>query len=190
MNNLSVSEVKFFRESRGTVTHGFNIERPVMGDLISGDQFVVSGWIIGKTSRAVDVHVLLFEEVIAVALINTNRPDVERAYPTVEEAELSGFKVNIPITFLQDISEINVIAKLEDGTQVPLASICFEKQVETRALIEEESKVADSISDQVDKPDEHHAQMVLDHGSKEVDNISDQGIIARFMNSLKAFLNK
>ena len=29
MNYMSVSEVKFFRESRGVVTHGFNIERPV-----------------------------------------------------------------------------------------------------------------------------------------------------------------
>lgn len=191
MNNLSVSEVKFFRESRGVATHGFNIERPVMGVLVSGDLFVVSGWIVGKTSRAVEVNVLLSEEVIAVALVNINRPDVEGAFPAAEEAKLSGFRVDIPVVSLQGASEINLIAKLADGTQVPLANIYFEKQTETRTAIEEESKVVDSISDQVDKPDERHTQMVLDQKSKEVDNISDQeGVITRFINRLKAKFNK
>lgn len=192
MNNLSVSEVKFFRESRGTVTYGFNIERPAMGDSISGDQFVVSGWVLGKTSRAVDVNVLLSEEVIAIALISINRPDVERAYPAVEEAELSGFRVSVPITVLQSGSEINVIAKLADGRQAPLAKICFEKQIEIQSAIEGGNRVVNSISDQADKPSEHHTQMVLNHRNREVDNIPDQegGVITRFINSLKALFTK
>ena len=78
MNNLAVSEVKFFRESRGVVTRGFNIERPKKGELISGDLFVVAGWVVGKTSRAVEVNVLLAEEVVAVGVVNINRPDVEK----------------------------------------------------------------------------------------------------------------
>jgi|CXWL01.1.fsa_nt_gi hypothetical protein len=191
MNNLSVSEVIFFRESRGTITHGFHIDRPATGTLISGDLFAVAGWIIGKTSRAIEVNVLLSEEVIAVALVNINRPDVERAYPVVEEAKLSGFRVDIPVVSLQGASEINLIAKLADGTQVPLANICFEKQVKTRTAIEEENKEVDSISDQGDKPDERRTQMVLDHESKEVDSISDQGgAITRFINRLKVKFNK
>ena len=147
MNNLSVSEVIFFRESKGVVTHGFHIERPVKGVLISGDLFVVAGWIVGKTSRAVEVSVLLSEKVVAVALVNINRPDVEREYP-VEEAKSSGFKLEIPVVSLQDASEMDLTAKLADGTQVPLAKICFEKQVETGTATEEGSKVVGSISEQ------------------------------------------
>jgi hypothetical protein len=147
MNNLSVSEVIFFHESRGVVTRGFNVERPVKGVLVSGDLFVVAGWIIGKTSRAVEVNVLLSEELIAVALININRPDVERAYP-VEEVKSSGFRVDIPVVSLQGASEINLIVKLADGAQVPLAKICFEKQVETGTAMEEGSKAVGSISEQ------------------------------------------
>ncbi len=147
MNNSSVSEVKFFRESRGVVTRGFNIERPVKDVLVSGDLFVVSGWIVGKTSRAIEVNVLLSEKVIAVALVNINRPDVEKAYP-VEEAKSSGFRVDIPVVSLQGAPEINLIAKLADGTQVPLANICFEKQVENRVAEEEGSKEVNNKPDQ------------------------------------------
>ncbi len=78
MNNWTVSEVKFFRESRGVVTHGFNVERPKEGEEISSDFFVVSGWIVGKTSQAVEVNILLSDEVLGVALINISRPDVEK----------------------------------------------------------------------------------------------------------------
>lgn len=148
MNNLSVSEVIFFRESKGVVTHGFHIERPVKGVLISGDLFVVAGWIVGKTSRAIEVNVLLSEEVVGVALVNIDRPDIERALPAVEEAKSSGFKLEIPVVSLQDASEMNLTAKLADGTQVPLAKICFEKQVETGTATEEGSKVVGSISEQ------------------------------------------
>lgn len=147
MNNLSVSEVKFFRESRGVVTRGFHIERPVKGVLVSGDLFMVAGWIVGKTSRAVEVSALLSEKVAAVSLVNIKRPDVEREYP-VEEAKSSGFKLEIPVVSLQGASEMNLTAKLADGTQVPLANICFEKQVETGTAMKEGSKMLGRISEQ------------------------------------------
>jgi hypothetical protein len=164
MNNLTVSEVKFFRESRGVVTRGFNIERPKEGELISGDLFVVSGWIVGKTSQALEVHVVSSEEVLGVALVSISRPDVEKLYP-VEDAKLSGFRADIPAISLQGASEINLIAKLADGTQVPLADICFEKQIENRTEDEEEEE-----------------------GSKDVDSLSNQGggCYTRFINRLKA----
>jgi hypothetical protein len=144
MNNLVVSEVIFFRESRGVVTLGFNIERPKEGELISGDLFVVAGWVVGKASRAIEVNVLLSGEVIAVALVNISRSDVEKVHP-VEDAKVSGFRVDIPVVSLQDASELNLIATLADGTQVPLANIYFEKQVEDSAVEEEESKQVDSV---------------------------------------------
>jgi hypothetical protein len=147
MNSLTVSEVKFFRESRGVVTRGFNIERPKDGELISGDLFVVSGWIVGKTSPALEVNVVSSEEVLGVALVSISRPDVEKVHP-VEDAKLSGFRVDIPVVSLQGASELNLIAKLADGTQVPLANICFEKQVESRTEEEEGSKQVDSLSNQ------------------------------------------
>jgi hypothetical protein len=145
MNNLTVSEVKFFRESRGVVTHGFNIERPKEGELISGELFVVAGWVVGKTSKAVEVNVLLSGDVVAVALVNISRPDVEKVHP-VEDAKLSGFRVDIPVVSLRGASELNLIAKLADGIQVPLANIYLEKQVEESAV--EESIEVDNLSDQ------------------------------------------
>jgi hypothetical protein len=159
MNNLAVSEVKSFFESRGVVTRGFNIERPKEGELISGDLFVVAGWIVGKTSPAIEVNVVSSEEVLAVALVSISRPDVEKAHP-VEDAKVSGFRVDIPVVSLQGASEINLIAKLADGTQVPLADICFEKQVENSAAEKEVNE--------------------------EVDSLSDQGRYTRFVNRLKA----
>jgi hypothetical protein len=146
MNNFAVSEVKFFRESRGVVTRGFNIERPKEGEFVSGDLFIVAGWIVGKTSRAVEVNVLLSGKTISVALVNISRPDVEKEHP-VEDAKISGFRVDIPVVSLQDASELNLIATLEDGTQVPLANICFEKQVDG-STAEEEGKEVGGVSDQ------------------------------------------
>jgi hypothetical protein len=148
MNNLTVSEVKFFRESRGVVTLGFNIERPKVGEFISGELFVVAGWVVGKTSRAVEVNVLLSGEVVAVALVNISRSDVEKVHP-VEDAKVSGFRVDIPVVSLQGASELNLIATLTDGTQVPLADICFEKQAEDSTVEEGDNKEElVSISDQ------------------------------------------
>ena len=140
MNSLAVSEVKFFRESRGVVTRGFNIERPKEGELISGDPFIVAGWIVGKTSRPVEVSVLLSGKVVAVALVNISRADVEKEHP-VEDAKVSGFRVDIPFITLQCESELNLIAKLEDGTQVPLANICLERHVDDGTKEEQGSKV-------------------------------------------------
>ena len=105
---------------------------------------------------------LLSGKVVAVALVNISRPDVEKAHP-VEDAKLSGFRVDIPVVSLQGASELNLIAKLADGTQVPMADICFEKQIENRTEDEEKE------------------------GSKEVDSLSDQGggCYTRFINRLK-----
>lgn len=185
MNNFSVSEVKLFSESKGVVTYGFHIEKPEEGALISSDQFVVAGWIVGRISRAVEVNILLSGEVIAVALVNVDRPDIARAIPAAEEARSSGFRVDIPVVSLQGASEINLIAKLADGTQVPLANICFEKQVETGITTKERSKVVGSISEQGGKPDGR--TRILGHGGKEADSISEQGgVYTRFINRFKA----
>ncbi|SEF74650.1 hypothetical protein [Nitrosomonas ureae] len=190
MNNLTVSEVKFFRESRGVVTHGFHIERPVKGVLISGDQFVVSGWVVGKASHAIEVNVCLSEEVVGIALVSIDRPDVERAYP-VEGARSSGFRIDVPVISLQVASEINVIARLEDGTKVPLANICFEKQAESGIAIEKGSQEVNNISDQEDKLGELRPQVALDYESKKADSISEQeGIYTRFVNRLKSKFSK
>lgn len=145
MNNLSVSKIKFFHESKGVVTHGFNVERPKEGEEITSDFFVVSGWVVGKTSQAVEVDVLLSDEVLAVALINISRPDVEKFYP-VDDAKPYGFKLDIPVVSLLGASELKLIAKLADGTKVPLANIFLEGQVEESAV--EESVEVDSLSDQ------------------------------------------
>ena len=118
MNSLSVSEVKFFNESRGVDTRGFNIERPKEGELISGDLFLVGGWVVGIVSRTVEVSVILSGEVVAVGLVNIDRPDVEKAY-LFEEAKSSGFRLEIPVVSLQGASELNLIAKLADGTASP-----------------------------------------------------------------------
>jgi hypothetical protein len=150
MNNLAVSEIIYFRESRGVVTHGFHIDRPVMGVLVSGDLFLVAGWVVGKTSRAVEVNALLSEELVAVGMVNINRPDIERAFPTVEEAISSGFRLEIPLISLQSVSKLKLVAKLADGTQVPLADICFEKQADEGSPKE--------------------------YGNKEIGNLSGQGI--------------
>jgi hypothetical protein len=139
MNSLAVSEVKFFRESRGVVTRGFNIERPKEGELVSGDLFIVAGWIVGKTSRPVEVNVLLSGKVVAVAMVNISRTDVEKEHP-VEDAKVSGFRVDIPVITLQCESELNLIATLADGTQVPLANIYLERHVDDGTEEEQGSK--------------------------------------------------
>ncbi len=148
MNNLAVSEIIYFRESRGVVTHGFHIDRPVMGFLVSGDLFLVAGWVVGKTSRAVEVNALLSEDVVAVGAVDIKRPDIESAFPAVEGAISSGFRLEIPVVSLQAVSELKLQAKLADGTQVPLANICFEKQVDG-STAEEESNEVGGVSGQV-----------------------------------------
>jgi hypothetical protein len=148
MRSLSVSEVKFFIESRGIDTRGFNIERPKEGELILGDVFLVGGWVVGNSSRAIEVNLLLSEVVVAVGLVDIDRPDVGRAFPAVEDAKSSGFRMEIPVVSLQGASELNLIAKLEDGTQVPLADIYLERHVDDGTEEEQGSKMeVGSLSD-------------------------------------------
>lgn len=147
MNSLSVSGVKFFYESRGVDTRGFNIERPKEGELISGDSFLVGGWVVGIVSRAIEVNLILSEVVVAVGLVDIDRPDVGKAFPLAEDAKSSGFRIEIPVVSLQGASELSLIVKLEDGTQVPLANIYLEKQVDD-STAEEKSQEAGSLSDQ------------------------------------------
>ena len=77
---------------------------------------------------------------LALAWLTSTEPMLESAYP-VDEAKSSGFKFEIPLVFLQDASELNFIAKLADGTQVPLADIYLERHVDDGTEEEQGSKV-------------------------------------------------
>ena len=72
--------------------------------------------------------------------LTSDRADVEKEHP-VEDAKVSGFRVDIPVVSLQGASELNLIARLEDGTQVPLANIYLERHVDNGTEEKQGSKV-------------------------------------------------
>jgi hypothetical protein len=82
----------------------------------------ITGWVIGRGSRATAVELVDGDEVVGHAAVGLKRPDIAEVFPNVAEAGTCGFRVTMQAEG-QGESELLARAILDDGTQVPIRSV-------------------------------------------------------------------
>jgi hypothetical protein len=83
--------------------------------------FNISGWALGREAAVELFQVLDGERVVAEVPPNQQRPDLAESFPEVEGAEASGFQVLVRALELESSFELEVVARLADGSSAPLA---------------------------------------------------------------------
>ena len=101
---------------------GFFLDQPKPGCL-KGNSLDIIGWVVGRVAKAISLEIICNNEMIAIADINQNRPDVAIAYPQIPQAENSGFLASVDVTSLPYEAELNLQVVLGNNTKVRLGKI-------------------------------------------------------------------
>jgi SAM-dependent methyltransferase len=82
----------------------------------------IAGWVLGRSSRATEVEVLVADEVVGRAPVERKRPDLAKKFNHDPNAATAGFKLAL-VPQGKGTSELFVRVLLEDGTRAPLGTI-------------------------------------------------------------------
>jgi predicted RNA methylase len=105
----------------GDVLDGAHIERPAVHTHEGVEVLTVMGWAMAGASRAVAVEIVDRNRLIAVAMVDRLRRDVEAVHPGA--SAVRGFRSSIAIAELAPEFELKIRAMLEDGGRLDLGSI-------------------------------------------------------------------
>jgi hypothetical protein len=83
----------------------------------------IIGWVVGKSSRAMEMEILVGDDVIGRTPVGIRRPDVAKRFPKNPQAATSGFKIILVPQGRGGESELIVRAVLEGGVRVPMGTI-------------------------------------------------------------------
>jgi hypothetical protein len=83
----------------------------------------ISGWVLGASSRATEVEVLVGESLVGRAKVGIHRPGVAERFPEIPHAAKSGFKLTLVPQTSGGESELLIRAVLENGVRVPIGTI-------------------------------------------------------------------
>ena len=98
---------------------GRHLGEPTVGPL-DGD-LLISGWALSAEGPLARVLLLAGDAPPLHVLADRPRPDIAEAFPDVEHAEHSGFRLRIPASAAQRLAgELTVAAELADGRRIPL----------------------------------------------------------------------
>lgn len=101
---------------------GFNVDSPAVGK-VDNNEILISGWVLGKSDRAVAVEFIYNNETVLTAAVNGYRSDVVSAYPELPLAENSAYEARLHIAAKQPESELLIQAVLANETRVKLAVV-------------------------------------------------------------------
>jgi hypothetical protein len=103
---------------------GCRLDRPAVGPL-DGD-LLVSGWALSAEGPLARVLVAAGNAPALHVEVDRPRADVAKAFPDVEHAERSGFRLRVPASVVERASgELLVAAELADGRRLPLWRIAL-----------------------------------------------------------------
>ncbi|HEU4703255.1 MAG TPA: glycosyltransferase [Conexibacter sp.] len=103
---------------------GRRLERPELGAL-DGD-LLVSGWALSAEAPLARVLVSAGDAPPLHVPVDRPRTDIAEAFPDIEHAERSGFRLRIPASVAQRASgELTVAAELADGRRLPMWRIAL-----------------------------------------------------------------
>ncbi|MEB3884176.1 tetratricopeptide repeat protein [Lyngbya sp. CCY1209] len=104
---------------------GCAIDSPKLHQPFDEENMLVQGWALGKYSPAVGIQVMCGDRIIGESKMNQERGDVAKVFPDVPHALDSGFVKTIDVSETPSEVEILILALMQDGNQVPLATLCL-----------------------------------------------------------------
>jgi len=107
---------------------GFNIDSPAIGK-VDNSEILMSGWVLGKSDRAVAVEFIYNGETICTTPVGGYRSDVASAFPGVTLAARSAYKAKLEISGKQPESDVLIQAILADETRVKLGVVRLQEVV-------------------------------------------------------------
>ena len=126
MSNPSVaSDIEVIKVEQSTdlnLLAGGHIDGPRRGS-VTGSVFRMAGWVVGRATQAVAVQICCGDTVLRAARVEIDRPDVAAVYPGSAGAGRSGFRVQLDGTLLPPMSDLRVVALLEDGSSAAVGCV-------------------------------------------------------------------
>lgn len=96
---------------------GRHLDRPAVGAL-DGD-LLISGWALSAEGPLARVLALAGDAPPLHVLADRGRPDIADAFPDIEHAGHSGFRLRIPASVAERLDELLLLAELPDGRRIP-----------------------------------------------------------------------
>jgi len=121
MEAVTIEAVELRRPAPGLL--GFALDAPRPGEGLDSYSFNVSGWALGDEHAVVAIRVLDGERQVAEGAPGRARRDIAQSFAGAEHAGTCGFEVLVRAIELEPSFELEVVAVLADGAEVPLASI-------------------------------------------------------------------
>ena len=102
---------------------GAALDSPRAVDSGESWSLVVAGWVVGRGSPPVEVHVLHDGDVIGRTPVDRERADVAAAFPSQEGSDRPGFRLHVGILGLPASAPLEVVAVHPNGARAHLATI-------------------------------------------------------------------
>jgi hypothetical protein len=94
------------------------VDQPVQGPL-DGD-LLITGWAVSADGPLTRVLALAGDSPPLHVLADRGRPDIKAAFPDLDHAERSGFRLRVPAASIASHGEIVIAAELPGGERIPI----------------------------------------------------------------------
>ncbi|MGB3514318.1 MAG: sulfotransferase [Microcoleaceae cyanobacterium] len=108
---------------------GFAIDQPKKGSKTNTYAIYVSGWVLGKHSKVVEVQLLSEGRLLRKATAIINRPGVAKLYPQVSGATNCGYQIEVGVIGLPLEGELSIRAVFENQSTVSIGVIKYRRQL-------------------------------------------------------------
>ena len=105
---------------------GSSIDLPRRGYRLEGRHVEIAGWVLGKSSPAVGVELVIGGEVVRRSRLNANRPDLAAGFSQVADADHGGFRVELVMP-REASAEVEVRSVLRDGTRHRIGGLALRR---------------------------------------------------------------
>jgi len=123
-NEVEIVEVSTVPTGLSALLWGSHIGLPANGSLSDIYAIIVGGWALGRSSPVVAVELVSEKDVLRRIPINVQRPDIAARYPSLPEAENSGFRGTVnALGLTPEGFELSVEAILQDEKRVQIGVI-------------------------------------------------------------------
>ncbi len=102
---------------------GAALDSPQAGDAGDTWSLVVAGWVVGRGSPPVEVHVLHDGDMVGRTPVDIERADVAAAFPSQEGSGRSGFRLHVGILGLPASAPLEAVAVHADGVPTHLGTV-------------------------------------------------------------------
>ena len=124
---IEIVDVIWFVETASKYLHGFAFDSPTKETKANAASFLVSGWVLGKTSPPKVVELVSNGKVFQKITFNNPRADVARVYARISATQDCGYAAFLNSSKLLKYGEFIIQVVLQDENTVPIAKVVFKK---------------------------------------------------------------